>query len=89
MLSTPPARTQTEAPSAPVQQPAAITPQETSRLWLWETTKGLAGSVWGVLRFDRYLWNSEQASQAKAKANLLGETAERAVQVRPPSPRHD
>jgi len=48
-------------------------------IWLWETTKSLAGGLYGLLRIDKLGWGGD--GNSKQKVELLGDTTQRAVKV--------
>lgn len=65
-----------------------VNPKQDSRqktdLWLWNATKDIATTVYGYLRVDRRLWSGPAElprSRVLEKADLLNDTAQRAVQV--------
>lgn len=82
IIATPPQGNEGRSADTPRSRAPSVlqTPYQSSgSAWLRESTRSLATSIWGVLRFDKYLWNGEAAVQKQA--NLLGETTERAVEV--------
>jgi hypothetical protein len=84
LVASPPSPEKTKDGRGASEKPSTLTVKETREengIWLWETTKSLAGGLYGLLRIDKLGWSAEGISNRQEKAELLGDTTQRAVKV--------
>lgn len=83
-MASPPSPDKTKDGRGASEKPSTLAVKEArddNGIWLWETTKGLAGGLYGLLRIDKLGWSAEGNSNRQEKVELLGDTTQRAVKV--------
>ncbi len=84
LVASPPSPDKTKDGRGASEKPSTLAVKEArddNGIWLWETTKGLAGGLYGLLRIDKLGWSAEGNSNRQEKVELLGDTTQRAVKV--------